>query len=79
VALPTRAIDRYLRLAGPTAANLQQRSAVGEWDTQTDTVPFHRPCSTYYAGTGSAEAFLTPAFPLLICWRHQAHFHFSCQ
>ena len=35
------AIDRYLLLAGHTAANLQQRSAAGEWrhkqtDGQTD-------------------------------------------
>jgi len=31
------AIGRYLLLAGPAAANLQQQSAAGEWDRQTDT------------------------------------------
>jgi len=30
------AVDRYLLLAGPTAANPQHRRAVGEWDRQTD-------------------------------------------
>jgi len=41
------AIDRYLLLAGPTATNPQQRSAVGEWerrtDGRTDTVPLLHP------------------------------------
>jgi len=30
------AIDRYLRAAGPTAANLQQRRAAAGWDRRTD-------------------------------------------
>jgi len=30
------AIDGYLLLSWPTAANLQQQSAAGEWDRQTD-------------------------------------------
>ena len=56
MALPAaaEAVDRYLLSAGPTAANLQQRSAAGEWDgrtdRQTDTVSFHRLCSACYAG-----------------------------
>jgi len=30
------AIDRYLQVAGPTAANLLQRRAAVGWDRQTD-------------------------------------------
>ena len=39
------ASDRYLMLAGPTAANPPRAAAaVDNWDRQTDTVPLHRPC-----------------------------------
>jgi len=34
--LLSAAINRYLLLSGPTAANPQQRSAAGECDRQTD-------------------------------------------
>ena len=37
------AIDRYNLPGEPTAANLAGSAG-------TDTVPFHRPCSAYYAG-----------------------------
>ena len=30
------AINQYLLLAGPTAADMQQWNAAGEWDRQTD-------------------------------------------
>jgi len=36
------AVDQYLLAAGPTAANPPHAAAAGEWDRQTDTVPFHR-------------------------------------
>jgi len=42
------AIDRYLRSAGRTAANLQQRRALAGWDRQMDTRQLHRPCCAYY-------------------------------
>jgi len=48
--LVAAAIDRYLLLAGRTAANPPQRhTAVNRWDRQTedrrtDTEPLHRPC-----------------------------------
>jgi len=47
VALPAAApaaaaIDRYFVLAGPTAANPPHAAIEGEWDRQTDTVPFPR-------------------------------------
>jgi len=45
------AIDQYLLPAGPTAANPPHAAAVGKWDRQTDTIPFHRPCPAYYAGS----------------------------
>jgi len=41
------AIDRYLLPAGPTAANLP------------DTVPFHRPCSAYCAGSANNSKIAT--------------------
>ena len=42
------AINRYLLLAGPTAANLPHAAAAYKWDRQTDRwtdiAPFHRLC-----------------------------------
>ena len=65
--LPTTAaaIDRFLLPTGPTAANLQQRvcccgpmlGQTSPADRRTDTVPFHRPCSTYYAYSANKSAF----------------------
>jgi len=53
------AIDRYLLFAGPTAANPLHATAAGELnrrtDGRTDTVPFHRPCSTHYAGCANNQ------------------------
>ena len=61
------ATDQYILHAGPTAANLQQQGACGQCQVcccgpmrgqtygQTDTIPFHRPCSKYYAGSASNE------------------------
>ena len=46
------AIDRYLLLAGPTAAGLLLWARAGT-DRRTDTVPFHRPCSAYYADSAN--------------------------
>ena len=45
-------MDRYLLLAGPTAANLQQRLSgsrpmQGQTDGRTDTATLHRPCAAY--------------------------------
>ena len=48
--------NRYLLPAGPTAANLPQQVWLRRWDSPmlgqtdgwTDTVPFYKPCSTYY-------------------------------
>jgi len=57
VALPafatTAAIDRYLLHAEPTAADLLLWAHAGKdrVGRQTDTVPFQRPCFTYYAGS----------------------------
>ena len=48
------AIDHLLP-AGRIAANPPHDAAAEEWERQTDswtdTVPFHRPCSAYYAGS----------------------------
>jgi len=46
------AMDRYLLLAGPTAANLQQRLSgsrpmQGQTDGRTDTATLRRPCAAY--------------------------------
>jgi len=58
------AIDRYLLHAGPAAVNPQHAAAaVDNWDRQTDTVPFHRPCSTYCVG--NANKGITQ---LLVCF-----------
>ena len=53
------AVDRYHLPAGPTAANLQQPGLL-PWahagtDSRTDTVPFDRPCSAYYAGSANNQ------------------------
>ena len=59
VTLPVAAatIDQYLLPTGPTAANLPHAAASDEWyertDRGTDIVPFHRPCSAYYADSES--------------------------
>jgi len=54
------AIDQYLLPTGPTAARLQHWVCCygpvcihrdKRTDRQTDTIPLHRPCSTYYAGS----------------------------
>jgi len=44
-----------------SAENLQQRVCCcgpmrGQTDRRTDTVPFHRPCSAYYAGNASDQS-----------------------
>ena len=68
-----------LLLAGPTAANLPQQSAAGEWDRQmgrqTDRhiVQLHRPCSTYYMSSGnnqkqSAVQYISGMFASRLAW-----------
>ena len=61
------ATHQYILPAGPTAANLQPQGACGQCQVcccgpmlgqtygRTDTVPFHRPCSEYYAGSADNE------------------------
>ena len=49
--------SNYLLLSGPTAANPPHAIAADEWDGQTDTVPFQRPCCAYYAGSGNNYFF----------------------
>jgi len=45
-------VDRYLLPARRSAANpLHAAAAVERWDRQTDSRPFRRPCSTYYASS----------------------------
>ena len=53
------AVDRYHLPAGPTAANLQQPGLLlwthAGTDRRTDTVPFDRPCSAYYARSANNQ------------------------
>jgi len=66
------AVDRHLLPAGPTAANPPHAAAAGGWNSQTDrqtnrrtdTVPFHRPCFAYYAGSDS-KVGMSGLFPLV--------------
>ena len=50
-------IDRHLLPTGHKAANRPHAAEAGERDRQTgrrtDTVPFHKPYSAYYAGSAS--------------------------
>jgi len=69
VALPTFADERRRALHGarsywqPSTASRALSSkpsaaiaAVQRWDRQTDAGPWHRPCTTYYAGSFNYEA-----------------------
>jgi len=49
------AIDRYLLLAEPTAANLQQQpdSRNRQTDRQRDAWQLHRPLFTYFGGNAN--------------------------
>ena len=66
------AIDRYLLPPGPQQ---QTRRTLLQWengtDRRTDTVPIHRPCSTYYTGIANKRVgYRTKCFntDLIVSW-----------
>jgi len=72
------AIDRYLLPPGPQQQTCNNAfAAVGPcWDRQTerrtDTVPFHRPCSAFYAECANEFAYLLKGLTLLV-GRQEGH------
>jgi len=58
------------RLISPTHQAHSSKPAVSEWDRQMGTVPFHRPCSAYYAGSAykmaSSKCLLTYRFLFIV-------------
>jgi len=72
------AIDRYLLPPGPQQQTCNNAfAAVGPcWNRQTerrtDTVPFHRPCSAFYAECANEFAYLLKGLTLLV-GRQEGH------
>jgi len=88
VALPvftrrTPLLQQSIDISCPPCPQQQTRRTLLQWangtDRRTDTVPFHRPCSAYYAGSANNNRTVDKAGSVVEnrpgpCQRFQGHF-----